>query len=713
MMKNNRVILAGVIFLVLSIFSCVLMKNSELDIMSVRNFKTDAVVGVNDIVELANYDVTGNNFVVTDSDPRFWIGNFQLDLESIKITFEEPLTETTRIQIYELKSRGTGYEDASAVKYAYEGDTEVYINCDKTEGCSRIRVDIDGDFKLKSIELSSQDYELCKEGTLPVSIWGYVTCIVCAFFISVLFVFVFQGDEKAVCLFENLKEYVRNDILSKKNLWKLVITGVFLVLVAYIYFFLEKNRYVKIELLCILITLFIWIINIKNIKRYFAGIVAATMLFIGLCNIFTMPVASYVSLDDEIHYKKSISLSHIFDGYLTEADVQIFNRNYTIETRVGVDAYNVNKLQELYQGGVVNEKIELHEDMYRQLSYAPAAIGMFVARGLDMSFQYVFYAGKLGVLLLYVILIYYALRRVESGKAIIAVIAMVPTNMFLGTAYAYDVWLTGFLILAIAYIIAVVQEYSKGKKVATKDLIIILSAFVLGLAPKAVYFPLMLLILIIPGDAYENPKIKKVFWIISIICMIFVICTFILPMLIGSESNAQGDLRGGSDVNSVEQIKFILRNPIQYAIILLRHLWMYLSPETQIDTVGIYGYYGNTTHFTLIFITVMGVVLLDREKIDRCMNNWFARCCTFVSVFASLVLVATALYVSFTAVASPTVAGCQFRYIVPCIFPIAYWMFNFNIENKMNKNHMYLAVLLLMSYVAYSDIWLLWISKYC
>ena len=46
--------------------------------------------------------------------------------------------------------------------------------------------------------------------------------------------------------------------------------------------------------------------------------------------------------------------------------------------------------------------------------------------------------------------------------------------------------------------------------------------------------------------------------------------TFLLPMLIGSSGT--GDTRGGEDVNSIEQIKYILSNPGEYTGALLNFL---------------------------------------------------------------------------------------------------------------------------------------------
>lgn len=185
--------------------------------------------------------------------------------------------------------------------------------------------------------------------------------------------------------------------------------------------------------------------------------------------------------------------------------------------------------------------------------------------------------------------------------------------------------------------------------------------------------------------------------------------TFMLPFVIGGPG--EGDLRGGSGVNSAGQVKFILENPVEYTKILLNHIKVYTSPETQIDTVGSFMYMGKSTHFILIMIMLTMVTFLDREACDRVSNTWKAKALAVFSVFATIVLVSTAMYVSFTPVGHRFINGCQYRYIIPMILPILYFIFNIKLDNQsINKNIFGAVCICSMVFILYSDAWKMWIS---
>ena len=73
--------------------------------------------------------------------------------------------------------------------------------------------------------------------------------------------------------------------------------------------------------------------------------------------------------------------------------------------------------------------------------------------------------------------------------------------------------------------------------------------------------------------------------------------------------------------------------------------------------------------------------------------------------FITLILVETSLYVSFTAVASPTVAGCQPRYILPLVFAFLVligprsWRLSAKISRTPLYNGLILAIMVLLNYI--------------
>ena len=69
----------------------------------------------------------------------------------------------------------------------------------------------------------------------------------------------------------------------------------------------------------------------------------------------------------------------------------------------------------------------------------------------------------------------------------------------------------------------------------------------------------------------------------------------------------------------------------------------------------------------------------------------------------AIILVATAMYISYTAVASETVAGCQYRYLIPIVLPALYVNSFDRLKNPLDKNLFMLVPQLIMVLVFVCD----------
>ncbi len=679
-----------------------LINNSRMNVTEVTGFQSDKTLDKSDFYDIVNYSVAGDRFSQNGDDPRFFVTNFYMKVESLKIVLSEPLEENTLIELY--------YDKFCTTKYGHKGDTEIYVDTEKTDFCSAIRVDINGDFSFDHIELSRSDFDIVQVGKSDISIWAYVVAGILSVSIAVGIIYGYDALEKIKDRLLKLKNYKGKIFSDKKNIYRLIVTVTYLAGMTGIVI-LIKDEYIKLLAAAIITIAFAVMINVFNIYKNMAGIAFVTVMVTGMCYIFTLPVGALVSFDDEFHYKNSVRFSHAFEDYVTEADEYIYGRLITEKYNQDIVSDNLVQLENLYELGAVSKDGGVTTDAYKTLSYIPAGTAMFIARGLGCSFLGVFYAGKFGNLFVYALLIYFAIRRIKSGKLILATVALFPTNIFLAASYTYDIWLTGFTLFGVAYIIGVLQDRFKGQNVSIKDMALILGAFTLGFAPKAVYFPLFLLVFLIPAESFKNKKICRNMWIVTCVCILFVLMTFMLPFVV--EGPGEGDLRGGGDVNSIKQVSFILENPFEYTKILLNHIKMYISPGNQTETVGSLGYMGNTTHFVIIMMLLVLFSVADRNETDIMVNNWKSKLWSSFALFAAVVLVSTALYISFTPVGSKLINGCQYRYLTPLVFPLMYFVFNIKTDNsRINKNILGIVCVTAMVFILYNDAWKLWISLY-
>ena len=97
-------------------------------------------------------------------------------------------------------------------------------------------------------------------------------------------------------------------------------------------------------------------------------------------------------------------------------------------------------------------------------------------------------------------------------------------------------------------------------------------------------------------------------------------------------------------------------------------------------------YLGDGKHAMILMTMMVVLSYLDRdEEVYR--YPWI-RLATYFGSFCAVGLAITAMYISFTPVGSNTVAGCQFRYLLPVIFPILYFIGVDGVKSKINKNVM-------------------------
>lgn len=472
-----------------------------------------------------------------------------------------------------------------------------------------------------------------------------------------------------------------------------VIGSIFLVVTGKYYLHLSgyKIKFWEVIFLLLLGVMIYHEMFYKKIHLFFF----CSMLLIGLLYVCEYPSIVGISWDDEIHYARALKLADAFDGVSYEADYKIiseyadniYSHNcYDAESRA---AY-MKKVEKVYAEKAISETHLGTFGIY-SISYIPSAIGIVLARGLGLNFRHMFMLGKFFNLLMYVVLVTLAIRKTPYGKVLMTVIGMIPTMMFMAASYSYDPWVLSWTLLGYAYFIGVISETQQTN---SKESIISAICITIGCLPKAVYFPLLFPLLFIGKKNIKNEKERKNVKIIVGICILILVGSFLLPMLV--HGAGVGDVRGGGEVNATEQIKYVLQHPLQYCAIWFKFIVSYIGVENCRNLVSFsYAGWGECYGLSIAVILVVGVL----DRIGTKDNRIVIKCATVLSIIMVLGLVPTALYISFTAVASPTIAGCQFRYILPVVFPALLLSFSDNIENKMNIELFRLIPMGLMSFV--------------
>ena len=415
----------------------------------------------------------------------------------------------------------------------------------------------------------------------------------------------------------------------------------------------------------------------RNIERIFLGV----FLAIGVMFCIILPLQSTNTPDEFIHYDRTITLRNaLFGPEQTFADKMMANGAYRLSF--------INPDKDMYINLIADDKFtnNVYSSLinpYSYISYLPCAIVMFLCDLIGADFVLMMMLSRLVNVLIYVSVIYTAVRRVRSGKLIFLTICFAPMPFLLASSFSYDFWVNAWIALFFALFITVLQD--KERRFTLKDAILIsLSAF-FACGPKAIYCVLMLPLFFIPKEKFNNAKQSRIFKLIAAFTMLLILLSFLLPFVVDMDSRT--DNRGGADVNAAGQIKYVLTNLFAFCGMLIRFLGNYVSFGNATGEMASYFYLGfpswiyGSFAIALIFIAAV----LDKDEADLFERRYRIKLTACASSVITLALVAAALYVSFTPVGFYTVNGCQYRYIIPTLIPFAYFVGSGRIRHGFNR----------------------------
>lgn len=441
-------------------------------------------------------------------------------------------------------------------------------------------------------------------------------------------------------------------------------------------------------------------------------------LLLGFIMIFAIGT-NQVGFDEHIHATTAYNTSFGWVGYDTKATLQM--KGLTIPT-----FYNMKERRQIEQ--YLNE---IHEEdaravftqskfiTFQKRSYLPISAGFAIARKLELPFQWMIMLGKMGNFLIYVFVTYFAVKLAKQGKILVAVIALIPNNLFTATSISYDGVVNSFLLLAS---VLVMNEFlEKEKKLSPKSALPILLSFTIGATAKQIYILMTLPLLFLPNSKFPSMKKSILFksCIVGICaCMLYHVLfpntTISGVAQITQTLETAGDSRS-EGTNVLGQIQYIIGNPLEYSSLLLKSMFSRVFHWfTGADEFLMYGYLGNIGKwFTcLLFITILlaSLVTPKSQAIKGMCKKYISL--HLIMAFCMCAVVWTSLYLSFTKVGNHTILGVQNRYFIPIFYAVFSCFFNQKIKIPIKKTRYNMFLLGLMLFINVYGIYQLMIVPY-
>lgn len=309
-------------------------------------------------------------------------------------------------------------------------------------------------------------------------------------------------------------------------------------------------------------------------------------------------------------------------------------------------------------------------------AYYPQAVGLCLGRLFHLSIYGSILLARLFNLLAYIVMLYFAIRRMPVYKNFMAALALMPLSLYQAASCSQDSVLNGlvFLFIALCCYFAFKEE-----KILTWKHMLPLGFILAGLfIIKYVYVCLGLLVFLIPQKKFAS---KKAYW------TAFAIAILPLAVLGGyhmlhTAAGVSG-MQAVSEETNMTQTENLLAHPF-YFVKVLKDTFLMLT-TFYLQSLYILGALdcGIVVLYVIGPCYLLGVALLDAGRdcsLNQIIYSKKNRMLFGMAFFITVFFIFLGLYIA-DSVANPVgagvVAGVQGRYFIP-LFPLLFMTFHSN-----------------------------------
>nr|WP_244093446.1 MULTISPECIES: DUF2142 domain-containing protein [Blautia] len=394
---------------------------------------------------------------------------------------------------------------------------------------------------------------------------------------------------------------------------------------------------------------------------------------------YAQPVKN--SWDEQIHFGNAYSLAFGRNVEWTEA-AELTKNGETVTCNTKAEFAELRAyLNEKNDTVVYTEQKESLIPAYSSLAYIPQAIFINIASILKTSFSVLYALGKIGNLLIYILVMFWAIKLAKRKKLFLIFVALMPTPLFLAASYTYDTIVFSFITLAC--VLWANELYNESINI--RKIIGMVLLFAIGCFSKAVYIPMILIMLILPIASTKKKKDRIIVWTMILCITCLVMLTFVLPTLtstMAGDLSFGGDSRGGA-TSVVGQLVSMVKHPMASIKLMVKSIF-------ELDNFRNLGYpeadnyfFGNlmflnfanlgilTDKWSCVIIVLAGMLLLtpDQQNIryERKLSI-MDKIIIAIAVIGTIGFIWLALYLSFTPVGETHISGVQARYYLPLLY---------------------------------------------
>ncbi|MGB9978983.1 DUF2142 domain-containing protein [Methanobacterium sp.] len=299
---------------------------------------------------------------------------------------------------------------------------------------------------------------------------------------------------------------------------------------------------------------------------------------------------------------------------------------------------------------------------YSPLPYLASALSMALGKLFDLSPLILMYLGRFGNLLLWLFIIFLAIRITPVFKWGFLAIALMPMTLFQASSLSADGIAISLSFLTIAIFLKLALDDNIKKIRIQHILIMILISLLLSLA-KMPYIMLILLFFLIPSKKFESRM--KMFQIFGLMFLLAVLIVALWNFMV---NGLYMPLDPGISIK--DQLFYILQYPLDFIETLLNTSSAYAGGLPSI-VVGNWAYANSPIPNWIYGIYFFGLVLIaafDKSSFKMSIKQKYVILGSFLLITGTVFVLE---YLTWTYTGAQIIHGIQGRYLIP-ILPLLF-----------------------------------------
>lgn len=294
---------------------------------------------------------------------------------------------------------------------------------------------------------------------------------------------------------------------------------------------------------------------------------------------------------------------------------------------------------------------------YGTVAYLPSLLGFNIGKLISNgNLGVMFYLGRIFNAIFYSLCAFLAVKLSKRWKHILAFFAMQPLLIYISGSFNQDAFSYGILLLAISFFFRMIQDVDE--KVDNKDILFFILLCALMAFTKLPFIVFAGLVFFIPYRRFEDSKS----YIMMLLGIVFVILVSGIWFIYYSKVEGLPPL--ADNVDSGEQINFILSNPKEFISLLFSSMFETITKYTQLSAFA-WDRQGSEVLGLVNLVTIGIIMMFPMKKVDL-VSRWTKFGIVFISLLVTI-LIYLSMYLTWTSVGDTHISGVQGRYFVGII----------------------------------------------